>query len=132
MAKYKFVGFQEHVEVPEGFNRLEVSAEIDCGKLDPFALLSQPAELSKWFYEIESLDAKPSGVIKFANDAYSGICISADLGKEITLVSDLFGELSANVKGSNLKIVFRILTDAEAEKRAEFESMINTLKELVK
>ena len=132
MAKYKFVGFQEHIEIPDGFEKLEVSAEIDCGKHDPFTLVSQPLELSKWFYEIESLDAKPSGVILFRNTEYSGICISADLGKELTLVSDHFGEFKANVKDRVLSLTFRILTDSSDSKRKEFESMINSLKELVK
>lgn len=132
MAKYKFVGFQEHVEIPEGFEKLEVSAEIDCGVLDPFTLVSQPSELSKWFYAIDALDAKPSGVVIFRNSEYSGICISADLGKELTLVSDLFGEFKSTVKGQVLTINFRILTDSSDTKRKEFETMINSLKDLVK
>ena len=132
MAKYKFVGFQEHVEIPEGFVKLEVTAEINCGDHDPFTLVSQPNEFSKWFYEIELLDAKPSGIVKFKDINATGICISADLGREITLVSDQFGEFKASVKGQVLILNFRILTDAQEIKRHEFESKINSLKELVK
>lgn len=131
MAKYKFVGFQDHVEIPEGFEKLEFTEEIQFSVSDVYGYLSNPALLSKWFYPVKSLDAKPSGKIEFEDTNIEGICVAADLGRDITLLSDQFGEFSAQVKGSNLSISFKILTDNVETKRAEFVTHINSLKELI-
>lgn len=132
MAKFKFVGYQEHVEIPEGFEKLELSAVVECGDIDPFSLVSQPAELSKWFYPIIHLDAKASGKITFADASIDGLCVASDLGKSITLVSTEFGELSATIKGKLLHIDYQVLTDNAALRKSKFDSQINLLTELVK
>lgn len=131
MAKYKFVGFQEHVEIPKGFEKIEISEEITFSVQDVFSYLSNPALLSKWFYPIKSLDAKASGKIEFEDSKIEGICVAADLGRAITLLSDQFGEFSAHIKGYTLNISFKILTDNPEEKKSEISSLINSLKKLI-
>lgn len=131
MAKYKFVGFQEHVEIPKGFEKLEISELIDFSVSDIYSYLSDPVLISKWFYPIKSLDAKASGKIEFEDSKIEGICVAADLGRTITLLSDQFGEFSAQIKGSALSICFKILTDEPDAKRNEFSSLINSLKEFI-
>ena len=132
MSKFRFVGYQEQVEIPEGFEKLELNAEVFCGKNDPYIFVSQPLEISKWFYPITSLDARPSGKITFLDTSIEGICSAAELGKSITLISPQFGELSAMVNEKYLQLSYRILTDDLAAKKSVFESQINSLKELVK
>lgn len=131
MSKFKFVGYQEHVETPKGFERLKIESTIDCGDQDPFAFVSQPELLSKWFYPIKAIDAKPSGKIEFVDSNLKGVCASADLGREITFLSTEFGEFSARVKGKLLKLTFHILTNNLDYSRSKIESQINLLKNLV-
>ncbi len=131
MAKYKFVGFQEHVEIPKGFEKIEISEKMQFSVSDVYEYLSKPTLLSKWFYPIKSLDAKASGKIVFEDLNFEGICVAADLGRAITLLSDQFGEFSAHIKGSTLFITFRILTDSPEAKRSEISTLINSLKKLI-
>lgn len=131
MSKYKFVGFQEQVEIPEGFEKLEISKELQFSVSDVYGYLSDPILISKWFYPIKSLDAKPSGKIEFEDVKIEGICVAADLGRQITLLSNQFGEFSAQVKDATLNISFKILTDNVEAKRTEFEMCINSLKGLI-
>jgi len=131
MAKYNFVGFQEHVEIPKGFEKLEISEKMQFSVSDVYEYLSNPAFLSKWFYPIKSLDAKASGKIEFEDSKIEGICVAADLGRAITLLSDQFGEFSAHIKGPTLNISFKILTDNPEDKWSEISSLINSLKKLI-
>lgn len=131
MSKFKFVGFQEHVEIPDGYRKIEISEEIIFSSPDVFRHLSDPILLSKWFYPIESLDLKAGGKIEFKDAKIEGICVAADLGRAITFLSDQFGEFSAQIKNSTLSISFKILTDSPEAKKSEISSLINSLRALI-
>ncbi len=139
MAKFKFVGFQEHVEVPEGFELLEIKEEIQCTlhRDDVFSLLSEPAKLSLWFYQVLSLESKSSGKITFLSSdgvKSEGICLAYDSGKEISFLADRFGEFAAKIKGSKnsvLSVKFRILTNDPKSMSEELLVLMSNLRKLV-
>jgi len=139
MANIKFVGFQEHFEIPETLELVEFQEVISC-KLDRdqvFSLLSEPPLLSKWFYEIVSINSKPGGKVQFITDSgekAEAICTSFILGKEISLVSSLFGDFSArieNKKGNlNLHVGFKIFTANPSGMKETFRTFIHNLSEI--
>jgi hypothetical protein len=139
MAKINFVGFQEHVEIPEGHQLVAVEEEIESS-LDRdqlFSLLSEPTEISRWFVHVSSLQSKQGGkVIYVSEDGSSSevVCTSYDSGKEISLLSSEFGNYSAKVVGRkelSVKISFRILTDAPAEAKKKLEGYVANLRGLI-
>ena len=140
MAKVSFVGFQEKVEIPEGFELLEVSDEIPTNlhKDQLFSLLSEPIKISEWFYKVHTFDSRPGGKVDFLDlngAAAQAVCTSFVLGKEISLVADLFGNFKAKVvkgKESNfLNLHFSILTNDAQSKSEELLTLVNRLRELV-
>ena len=52
MSKGNFVGFQQKIEIPEGFELLEINDEIESslGKDELFSWLSKSESISQWFY----------------------------------------------------------------------------------
>jgi len=139
MAKINFVGFQEHVEIPEGHQLVAVEAEIRSlqGREELFSLLSEPKEISKWFLTINSLQSKQGGKVIFVDDSggtAEAVCTSYDSGKEISLLSAEFGNYSAKVIGRkelSVKISFRILTNAPDEAKKRLEGYVANLRGLI-
>lgn len=139
MAKINFVGFQEHVEIPEGYELLEINEEIpsNLGRDDVFSFLSEPEKISGWFYQVLSLESKSSGKVTFLTlegVKSEAICIAYDGGRELSLLSEKFGEFTAKVKGSkncSLSIKFRILTNDPNPIRTELLLLITKLRELL-
>jgi len=139
MAKVSFVGFQEHVEIPENHRLVDIEDEISCvlDKDSVFEFLSVPAKISEWFYRVNSLDSKQSGKVSFVNRAgvtSEAVCTSYIGGKEISLLSQEFGEYSAKIigrKDCSVKIRFRILTDNPDGAAKELEAHIENLRKLI-
>lgn len=139
MVNIKFVGFQEHVEIPDTFELLDLREEISC-KLNSdhvFSLLSEPPMLSMWFYKVTSIDSKPGGKVKFLTDSgdeAEAICTSFSSGKEIAFLSNLFGEFSARIvnKKNDLKlhVRFKILTDNSSGMTETLNTFIHNLREI--
>ena len=140
MSKPSFVGFQEKIDIPVGFEQLlieeEISTEHNQDQL--FSLLSEPDLIAQWFVHIESLDSRPGGKVKIRNtqdQIIEAICTGFVPGKEISIISDEFGNFTGKViKGRNqntLKISFALLTDRVSEKRSEFVGYINRLRVLL-
>ena len=139
MSKYKFVGFQEHIEIPEGFEPLNIHHEItsSLSKGDAFAYLCVPAKLSQWFFTNEKFESKTGGKITFQTPVGEDIavCTGFVIQQSVALVSDLFGNLLATVEkapeGSKIILDFKLLTDNSAEKIALIEPRIEALRELL-
>lgn len=139
MAKVSFVGFQEHVEIPENHRLVDIEDEIICvlDKESVFEFLSVPAKISEWFYRVNSLDSKQSGKVSFVNRAgvtSEAVCTSYIGGKEISLLSQEFGEYSAKIigrKDCSVKIRFRILTDNPDGAAKELAAHIENLRKLI-
>lgn len=139
MAKVSFVGFQEHVEIPENHRLVDIEDEISCvlEKDSVFEFLSVPAKISEWFYRVNSLDSKQSGKVSFVNRAgvtSEAVCTSYIGGKEISLLSQEFGEYSAKIigrKDCSVKIRFRILTDNPDGAAKELAAHIENLRKLI-
>lgn len=139
MSKYKFVGFQEHIEIPEGFEPLNIHHEITSGlrKGDAFAYLCVPAKLSQWFFATDKFESKTGGKITFQTPVGEDIavCTGFVIEQSVALVSDLFGNLLASVEkapeGSKIILDFKLLTDSSAEKIALIEPRIEALRELL-
>jgi len=139
MAKPSFVGFQEQIEIPEGFELLEINEKIESSKSkdELFSLLSQPELISKWFYQIINLDSRPGGKVNFIGDEGSqlqAICTSVDLGREISFIADIFGNLSAKVVKREssffVELNFKILTDMPSQKRERILASVEKLRAL--
>ena len=139
MAKINFVGFQEHVEIPEGHQLVAVQEEIKSS-LDRdqlFSLLSEPAEISRWFVHVSSLQSKQGGKVFYVGENGSSaeaVCTSYDSGKEISLLSSEFGYYSAKVVGRkelSVNISFRILTDKPDQAKKSLEGFVANLRELI-
>lgn len=137
MAKFKFVGFQEHVEIPEGFELLEIQESIqsNLSKDSLFILIGTPAGLSQWFYKVHNLDTRPGGKFSFDDidgQSCEGRCTAVTMGREISLLGDAFGQvnikLSANSTGAQIDIAFAILTDKKGEMTTRYQLLINQLK----
>lgn len=139
MAKFKFVGFQEHVEIPEGFKLLEVKEEIQCtlNRDAVFSLLSEPEKISLWFYQVLSFESKSSGKLLYVSSEgvkSEAICLAYDSGKEISFLADKFGEFTAKIKGNKdcvLTIKFRILTNEPGSIEDELRVLVDNLRKLV-
>ena len=139
MTKYKFVGFQEHIDIPDGFEPLNIHHEISSGlsKSDVFAYLCVPEKLSQWFFATDKFELKTSGKVifrtPFGDD--EAVCTGFVLEQHVALVSDFFGNLLAKVEknsnGSTIILDFNILTDNSAEKISLIEPRIEALRELL-
>ena len=140
MSKPSFVGFQEKVVIPEGFELLEIreviSSDLDKDKL--FTLLGTASGLSQWFYEIKDLDLRPGGKINFIGDQgeqLKAVCTSILFGKEISLIADTFGNFAAKVgkagTSQSIELHFKILTNDVLGKRMRIESSIQKLRAIV-
>jgi hypothetical protein len=113
MPKPKFVGFQEIVVIPPEYKIVEVQESIACdfNKDQAFSYLVEPALLSRWFYNVQSIDSKPGGKVKFLTEAgvqAEAVCTSFILGKQISMVSDEFGLFCGKVEKSGSKIIFNL------------------------
>ncbi len=139
MAKVSFVGFQELVDIPEGHQLVVVEDEIksSLSRDQLFSLLSEPEEISRWFYRVLSLESKQGGKVKFVGstgEEAEAICTAYDSGKEIALLSSEFGNFSAKVIGRkehSLKLSFRILTDKSEEASKELQARIENVRKLI-
>jgi hypothetical protein len=133
MAKVSFVGFQEKVEIPEGFQLLKIEEALESKKSreDLYLLLSDPTQLSLWLDTVKSFDSRPGGKLLFENGSLA-TCTSINFGKDLSFVADEFGNFSAKVikgKGVNtLELNFAILTDDVAGKSDEILAIIERLK----
>jgi hypothetical protein len=137
MAKFKFVGFQEQVEIPEGYELLEVQESIpsNLNRETLFILIGTSDGLSQWFYKVHTLDARPGGKFLFDDDGLEpsvGRCTAVTIGREISLLGDSFGQvnikISANDSGLQIDITFAILTDKKGEMSSLYQLLINQLK----
>lgn len=133
------MGFQEHVEIPEGHELLVVEDVIDSA-LDRdqlFSLLAEPEEISRWFVKVNSLHSKQGGKVQFIDESGAtaeAVCTAYDGGKEISLLSSEFGNFSAKVIGRrdfSVKISFRILTDTPVEAKKKLEVFVANLRGLI-
>jgi uncharacterized protein YndB with AHSA1/START domain len=140
MTKPSFVGFQEKVVIPEGFELLEINQrfESELERDELFALLALPEKLSQWFYSISSVDLRAGGKVNFIGDdgaTLQAVCTSVVFEKEISYIADLFGNFTAKVskagKLNALEINFKILTNEPESKRARIFESIEKLKALV-
>ena len=140
MTKPSFVGFQEKVVIPEGFELLEIKERLEStlGRDELFALLALPEKLSQWFYTFSSVDLRPGGKVNFIGDDganFQAVCTSVVFEKEISYIADLFGNFTAKVakagKVNALELNFKILTDEPDAKRNRILESIAKLKALV-
>lgn len=139
MAKINFVGFQEHVEIPENHELLEIREDIiyKLTRDQVFSLVSEPSQLSKWFYPVVSLDSKPGGKVEFltsSGEKAEALCTSFIGGKEISLLSNQFGEFSAKIigrKNSKLSLRFRILTEEPEVINEALTTFVGNLREII-
>ena len=140
MAKVSFVGFQEKVEIPEGFQLLKIDEELSTKKDRDsiYLLLSDPQQISQWFYQVQSFDSRPGGKFVFingANESEEATCTSFVLGKEISLISQSLGNISAKiVKGkseNSIHLSFSILTDKSDIKSKEILELLQRLQRLL-
>ncbi|MFM6941242.1 MAG: hypothetical protein ACKOXI_04625 [Candidatus Planktophila sp.] len=132
MAKVTFVGFQEKVEIPAGFQLLQINESIQSAKSrdDLFSLISDSQKLSLWLFDVESFDSRPGGKLLFTN-ASQATCTSFLLGKEVSLISEYFGNFTGKVvKGkteNSIHIKFEILTDDVESKSDEILEILKRL-----
>lgn len=139
MSKYKFVGFQEHIDIPEGFEPLNIHHEINSSlsKSDAFAYLCVPEKLSEWFFTTDKFELKTGGKVVFRTSSGEdvAVCTGFVIEQHVALVSDFFGNLLAKVeKNSNGSVIildFNILTDNPVEKISLIEPRIDALRELL-
>ena len=137
MAKFKFVGFQEQVEIPEGYERLEVKESIpsNLNRDALFLLIATPSGLSQWFYKVHTLDARPGGKFSFDDNGLEpsvGRCTAVTMGREISLLGDSFGQVNIKISSSDfglqVDIAFAMLTDKKSELNLLYQDLINRLK----
>ena len=140
MTKPSFVGFQEKVVIPEGFELLEIKERIEStlGRDELFTYLAMPEKLSQWFYTFTSVDLRPGGKVNFLGDDganLQAVCTSVVFEKEISYITEVFGNLTAKVSKSGklnaIDINFKILTDQHEAKRTRISESIEKLKALV-
>jgi hypothetical protein len=140
MSKPSFVGFQEKVVIPEGFELLEIKERIEStlGRDELFSLLAVPEKLSQWFYTFSSVDLRPGGKVNFIGDDganLQAVCTSVVFEKEISYIADVFGNFTAKVtkagKLNAIEINFKILTNEIEVKRARITESAEKLKALV-
>jgi hypothetical protein len=140
MSKPSFVGFQEKVVIPDGYELLEIKERIESPlKRDElFSLLALPEKLSQWFYTFTTVDLRPGGKVNFVGDdgvSLQAVCTSIVFEKEISYIADIFGNFTAKVtKAGKLNAIgvnFKILTDNPEDKRVRILDSIEKLKALV-
>jgi hypothetical protein len=140
MSQSSFVGFQESIDIPEGFQPFhfedEVLSTLDRDSL--FLFFSTPEKISLWFYPCIKIDSRPGGKVLFcAEDAnnFEARCTSVNLGKEISFLADLFGRFTSKVEsiegGSKASISFSILTNRPDEMKAIYSHFLEKLREIV-
>ena len=136
MAKVSFVGFQEKVEIPEGFQLLEIEETLESAKDRDalYSLISDVRQISQWLNEIKTFDSRPGGKMIFT-DGSEATCTTFLLGKEVSLISEVFGNFTAKVvkgKGSHsLQMKFSILTENVDSKSDYILSLIDRLQKLL-
>lgn len=133
MAKVTFVGFQEKIEIPEGFQLLKIEESIKSLKSrdELYSLLTEPPLISRWLFDVQSFDSRPGGKLIFS-DGSEAICTSFVLGKEVSLIADSFGNFTAKVvkkkEENSLHLKFAILIDEVEQKTKEIIAIIDRLK----
>lgn len=136
MAKVSFVGFQEKVEIPEGFQLLEIEENFSSAKKrdDLYALLSDPVQISQWLAPVRNFDSRPGGKLIF-DDGSEATCTSFVLGKEVSFIAVSFGNFTAKVSkekdGSAIQLKFAILTDDVSAKSSEILEILSRLQALL-
>lgn len=136
MAKVSFVGFQEKVEIPQGFQLLEIEENLVSAKSkdDLYSLISDPNLISQWLAKVSSFDSRPGGKLVFDNGE-NATCTSFVLGKEVTLISDKYGNFSAKIskgkEGNSIDLKFAILTEDVREKSSEILEILKRLQALL-
>ncbi len=139
MSRVNFVGFQEHFELPEDSQLVDLRIDIECDfdEEKAFSLIGEARYLSQWFYEITSFQSKPGGKLHFIDQAglpAQGICTSYTPGREISLLSEQFGEFIGRVTRVDAKVVIKLHIKCFAQeyeaKRELFSSFAQRLKEL--
>ena len=136
MAKVSFVGFQEKIEIPEGFQLLEIEETLSSTKSKDalYSLISDPTLISQWLAKVQSFDSRPGGKLNF-EDGSMATCTSFVLGKEIALVADNFGNYMASVAkgndGNAIKLKFAIMTDDVDAKSSEIIKIVDRLRQLL-
>lgn len=133
------MGFQEHIEIPEGFEPLNIHHEIisSLSKSEAFAYLCVPTKISEWFFTTDKFNSKTGGKITFQTPLGEdiAICTGFVLEQSVALVSDLFGNLLATVEkasaGSKIILDFKLLTDNSAAKIELIEPRIEALRDLL-
>jgi hypothetical protein len=140
MSKPSFVGYQEKVEIPQGYELIEIKKVIESqlSKDQLFAYLSDQELLSRWFYRISKFNSRPGGKVLFIDEEgieHEAICTSIVFGREISFLADLFGNFQATVStipsGGSITISFKILTDLTVAKAELINSTIEKLRLLV-
>lgn len=140
MSKFKFVGFQENVEIPAGFELLtateEVQSHLERDQL--YLFFSEVTKISQWLEKFTSFDLRPGGkgyFIDSSGQEVKATCISVNLGRDISILSDSFGQLTVEVdsasSGSEASLTFSILTDSPEIMKDRFSNYVNDLKKLV-
>ena len=112
MGDFKFVGSQERIEVPDGFEEITITQEIPFHITDRelFSYFNKAEELSKWLAPIDSIEPKAGGKI-FFKDGSVGVCTNFTPGKEVTLISDFFGECNMKMNKIVATVSFKKMTD---------------------
>ena len=139
MSRVNFVGFQDHFELPENSELVDLRIDIECDfdEQKAFSLIGEANYLSQWFYEITSFQSKPGGKLHFIDKAgasVQGICTSYTPGREISLLAEEFGEFIGRVQRVDSKVVIKVQIKCFAQeyeaKRALFSTFAQRLKEL--
>lgn len=139
VAKFRFVGFQDHYEVPDPKDLVELQVDIECSvdEVKAFSLIGEVRYLNLWFYEIQEFDSKPGGKIRFIDSkgkVANAICISYRPGKEVSILADECGELVAQIHRNDEKVSIRIqlksVDEDRGSKEALFNSFVTRLREL--
>lgn len=140
MAKINFVGFQENVEIPHGFSQVSFEEEIatQLDKDDLFSYFAIPSKISEWFYPCQSLDSRAGGKVRFLDSTGTEViatCTAVNLGREISFLSNLFGQLNISVSKSGTTskahLQFLKLTDAPEETVESYKNFITRLEEVI-
>jgi hypothetical protein len=137
VAKRRFVGFQDHYEVPDPRGLVDLQVDIECGldEVKAFSLIGEAQYLTHWFCETKSLVSKPGGKVSFVNQSgelFEGVCTSYRPGKEISILSDEFGEFHGQILHVGNQIILRIrlksIDDNPEAKSTLFKSLIERLR----
>jgi len=139
VSKFRFVGFQDHYEVPDPKDIVELQVEIECeiDESKAFSLIGEVRYLNLWFYEIQEFDSKPGGKIRLIDSKgkmADAVCIAYRPGKEIAILADECGEMVAQVIRKDEKVSIRIhlksVDEDRESKEALFNSFVTRLREL--